>query len=126
MFELQPLLQVIEKRLKCLKVSKVNATSSIEDTRSSGDTPLPVKMGSLEYLQKQLQREYYSVTLNEEDLNEDLSDGDQIYLTNGDLINDAKLTGHSEHKMLFDKVLSNYHKSNVSSKCFSAFKEIFH
>lgn len=64
-------------------------------------------MASLEYLQKQLQRDYYACTLTDDDRA-------QFYLTNDDLI-DEKPAGHSEHRLLFDKVLSAYHKPNVSA-----------
>lgn len=85
-------------------------------------------MATLEYLQKQLQREYYSVTLNDEDdlIEDDLANRSPIYITDDDPF-DEKLASHSEHKMLFDKVISNYHKSNVSSMSFSSLQEIlFH
>ena len=62
-------------------------------------------MSSLECLQKQLQREYYSLTLTDDRM--------QFYLTNNDLI-DQKPAGYHESRLLFDKVLSSYHKPNVS------------
>lgn len=60
-------------------------------------------MGSLEYLQRQLQKEYYSLT-----------DGDKNEFYDESLIIQNKLKDYDEHRKLFDKVLSNYYYANVS------------
>ena len=80
------------------------------------ESAFPMRMATLEYLQKQLQREFYAYT-------DDLTDRTPFYLTNqnDDLIEDEK--ARSEHRLLFDKVLSSYHKPNVSVSL--GHKEIF-